>query len=202
MVLRAGDAGRRQADKTLRPYRTLIAATFVAGACAQPTPQDAERARAGTEERAEALPDSIPDLIQARVTQAAAGDTGWAYQQTVSADIDGDGTNESVVLISDVQLDARGQPMWEDGHRWQVYVQEADGAVTRLYARFLPNGKLTADLAIPPSGTGLWPVLLEQTPFHIGVYEFRYGGPNRVEVHKRLDRELDRTRVFQGSPRP
>ncbi len=177
-------------------------ATLVAGACEQPTPQDAERARIGIAERAEALPDSIPDLIQSRVPKAVAGDTGWAYQQIVNADIDGDGANEAVVLISDVQLDARGQPLWEDGHRWQVYVQEADGTVTRLYARFLPMGKLTADLAVPPSGTGLWPVLLEQTPYHIGVFEFRYRGPNRVEVYKRLDRDLDRTRVFQGSPRP
>jgi len=187
---------------TLRLHANLLLAALGAIACSQPTPEDARRARSGTEERAEAQADTIPDLIQPRVPAAAAGDTGWAYQQRVTADIDGDGTDETAVLISDVQLNARGQPLWEDGHRWQVYVQEPDGAVTRLYARFLPNGKLTAELVAPPSGTGLWLMLLEQTPDHIGVYEFRYRGPNRVEVYKRLDRNLDRTRSFQGSPRP
>ena len=182
-------------------HRVAIVA-FVAAACAQPTPEDAAVARTAAQDRAEAMPDTVSDLIQARVPAALAGDTGWRYQQQVSADIDGDGDDETVVLISDVTLDARGQPLWEDGHRWQVYVRERDGTVTRLYARFLPNGKLTADLAMPPSGAVLGIVLIEQTPSHIGVYEFRYRGPNSVEVHRRLDRELDMARRFSGSPRP
>jgi hypothetical protein len=182
-------------------WRPVCAMLLLVG-CSQPTPRDAEMARAGTQERADALADSIPDLIQSRVPQAVAGDSGWAYQQSVTADIDGDGRDESVVLIADVALDATGRPLWEDGHRWQVYVREPDGAITRLYARFLPNGKLTAELVMPPSGTALGLVLLEQTPDHIGVYEFSYRGPGRSEVYRRLDRAVDRTRTFSGSPRP
>ena len=60
--------------------------------------------------------------------------------------MDADGADETVYVISDVTLDAGGAPLWEDGHRWQVYVREGDGAITRLYARFLPNGKLTAEI--------------------------------------------------------
>jgi hypothetical protein len=171
-------------------------------ACAEPTPQDAAEARAGIPERAEAQRDTIPDLIQPRVPQAAAGDTGWAYTQRVSADLDIDGADESLVLISDVQLDERGQPMWEDGHRWQLYVQESDGKVTRLYGRFIPNGKLTVDLSEPDAGAAPMIVAVEQSPDRIGVYEFRYRGPGRLEVFKRLERELDRTKPLEGSPRP
>ena len=180
----------------------MVIAAFVATACSQPTPEDAAIARMAAQDRAEALPDTVADIIQARVPAAVAGDSGWAYQQQVVADIDGDGDDDTVVLISDVTLDAAGRPLWEDGHRWQVYVRDGDGRITRLYARFLPNGKLTAELAMPPSGATHGIVLIEQTPSHIGVYEFRYRGPNNVDVYRRLDRELDAMRRFTGAPRP
>ena len=178
-----------------------LAIAALAG-CSQPTPDDAAAAREGTAERAEAMPDTVADLVQSRVPSAAAGDSGWMYSQQVTADIDGDDDEETVVLISDVTLDGGGAPLWEDGHRWQVYVRERDGATTRLYARFLPNGKLTAELVAPPSGRTLGIVLLEQSPFHIGVYEFRYRGPNQVEVFRRLDRDIEPSRRFSGAPRP
>lgn len=170
--------------------------------CSQPTPEDAAIARTAAQDRARTVPDTVPDLIQARVPPAVAGDSGWAYQQQVVADVDGDGSDESVVLISDVLLDARGRPLWEDGHRWQVYVREPDGRVTRLYARFLPNGTLTADLAAPPSGTQLGILLVERTPQHIAVFELRYRGPGAVDVYRRVDTDLDVSRRFTGSPRP
>jgi hypothetical protein len=180
----------------------LAVFALVAAGCSQPTPEDAAIARTAAQDRAEAQPDTVADLIQSRVPAAVAGDSGWRYQQQVVADIDGDDEDETVVLISDVVLDGSGQPLWEDGHRWQVYVREADGRVTRLYARFLPNGKLTAELAMPPSGATHGIVLIEQTPSHIGVFEFRYRGPDGVDVYRRLDRELDAARRFTGAPRP
>lgn len=182
--------------------RRIAFVAFAGLACSQPTPEDAALAREGARERAEAQADTIPDLVQARVAPAAAGDSGWKYQQSVVADMDGDGADETIYLISDVTLDAGGAPLWEDGHRWQVYVRERDGAVTRLYARFLPNGRLTAEIVTPASGTALGLVLLEQTPTRIALYEFRYRGPNRVEVYQRFDRTIDAERRFTGSPRP
>lgn len=182
--------------------RWLLAAAVAAAACSQPTPEDAAIARTSAQDRAEAMPDTVPDLIEARVPAAVAGDTGWRYQQQVVADIDGDGDEETVVLISDVTLDAGGRPLWEDGHRWQVYVREQDGRVTRLYARFLPNGSLTVDLGVPPSGAVHGIVLIERTPNHIGVYELRYRRPDSVDVYRRLDREIDTARRFTGAPRP
>src|SRR5687768_12169535 len=97
--------------------------------------------------------DPPDDLLEARVPRAGAGDPGWNYQQRATADFDGDGTAETAVLISDVLLDPAGRPLWEDGHRWQVYIEEQDGARTYLYAKFLPNGALTAEATEPgPDG--------------------------------------------------
>jgi hypothetical protein len=149
-------------------------------------------------------PDTAPaiDLVDARVARAAAGDPGWAYQQRVVADLDRDGTRETAVLIADVALGAGGQPLWEDGHRWQVYVEEDTGARTYLYARFLPNGRLTADLGAAPPGEAPTIVLFEQTPDAVAAYELRYEGPDRTALVQRFARGLDRANTFQGLPRP
>jgi hypothetical protein len=179
-----------------------LALLALALGCSQPTPEDAAAARDGTEDRAEALPDSVADLVQARIPRAVAGDSGWSYSQQVAADLDGDDRDETVVVLCDVTLDASGRPLWEDGHRWQVYVKEQDGTTTRLYARFIPNGALTAEIVTPASGSTLGLVLLERSASRIGVYEFRYRGANDFQVYRRLERDIDATHRFTGSPRP
>jgi hypothetical protein len=144
---------------------------------------------------------SVEQLIDPRVPRAVAGQQGWQYQQRVSADLDVDGTMEVAVLISDVGLDARGLPMWEHGHRWQVYVQEPDGTRTYLYARFLPNGKLTAELTQPQSTNAPTISLIEQSPTSLALYEIAYNGVGKAEIGMRFERSLQ-SRTFVGSPRP
>jgi hypothetical protein len=146
-------------------------------------------------------PASIEQLIDPRIPRAVAGQEGWKYQQRVSADLDGDSVVETAVLISDVSLDARGQPMWEHGHRWQVYVEEPDGTRTYLYARFLPNGKLTAELTQPQSTNAPTITLIEQSPTTLAVYEIAYNGVGKAEVGLRFERTL-RSPAFIGAPRP
>ena len=145
--------------------------------------------------------DSVDQLIESRVPHAVGGQSGWMYQQRASADLDVDGTAESIVLISDVGVGDRGQPMWEHGHRWQVYVEEADGARTYLYARFLPNGKLTAELTQPESTKAPTVTLLEQSPTNIALYEIAYNGAGKAEIVTQLVRNI-RPGTFSGSPRP
>jgi hypothetical protein len=182
--------------------------TVLLAACADRTPPDerpetAPPAGGGASSTASADTAVVADLLEPRIPRAAAGDPRWRYQQRVRADLDGDGSAEAAVLICDVGLDARGLPMWEHGHRWQVYVEEPEGgARTYLYARFLPNGKLTAELTEADSGATPTIVLVEQAPGHLGVYELRYDGPDRVRVRSRFTRSLDRARYFVGSPRP
>lgn len=183
----------------MRFERALLCAAMVA--CSQTTPEDAREAREGMAER-NAVPDSIAPMLDARVPTAKAGDPGWKYAQRVSADFDGDGEDETAVLTSDVTLDAGGAPLWEDGHRWQLYVEEADGKITRLYARFVPRGRVTADVGIPSAGKELYIVVVEQSPDRIAVYEYEYRGPLRADVRKRLERDLDPARQFTGGPRP
>ena len=181
--------------------RRAVVLVALLSACSQTTPEDAAEAREGMAER-NRQPESIAAMLDARVPAAKAGDAGWMYSQKVSADFDGDGHDETAVLICDVTLDAGGAPLWEDGHRWQVYVQEEDGTVTRLYARFVPRGKVTAEIGVPSAGKELYIVVLEQSPERLGVYEYEYRGPQTADVRKRLERDLDPTRPFSGAARP
>jgi len=42
-----------------------------------------------------------------------------------------------------VQTGSPGIPLWEDGHRWDVIVEDGD-ARTLLYGAFVPNGDADA----------------------------------------------------------
>ena len=149
-----------------------------------------------------AAPDSIAPMLDARVPAAKAGDPGWMYAQRVTADFDGDDRDETAVLISDVTLDNGGAPLWEDGHRWQLYIEEPDGQMTRLYAKFVPRGRVTADVGVPSAGKELYIVVVEHSPDRMGVYEYEYRGPMNADVRKRLERDLDPTKQFTGAMRP
>src|SRR5215208_4466311 len=98
----------------MRSLRVPLLLVLVLVACSETTPEDARQAREGMAERNK-QPDSIESMLDSRVETAKAGDSGWAYVQRVSADFDGDGADETAVLLCDVTLDAHGAPLWEDG---------------------------------------------------------------------------------------
>ena len=135
-------------------------------------------------------------LVDPRVPRAIAGDKQWKYVQRARADFDGDGQDETAVLITDVSLDARGAPLWEDGHSWQLYIEEADSTRTYVYARFLPNGSLEGSVTLPDAEKRATLVLREMTPHAVAFYEVRYSGPQRARTLRHLQRELDPGKGF------
>jgi len=144
---------------------------------------------------------SIGALIDTSIAGAEGGQPGWTYQQRVSVDFDSDGELETAVLTSDVTFNARGVPLWEDGHRWQVYVEEPTGERTYVYRQFLPNGSLTADVVRRESGSRT--MLLEaRTPHAVRIFEVRYSGPGRLVLLNAIERPIEGAGTFVGSPRP
>lgn len=105
----------------------------------------------------------------------------WGYRRALNVDLDGDGTEESLVIASDVTLGPRGMPLWEDGHRWAVYVDHPN-ARTLLYAAFVPNGFVEA-AALAPSDTRVRRVLVqERTPTMLRALEVEYEGPGAAKL--------------------
>jgi hypothetical protein len=130
------------------------------------------------------------DRIDETIPPANAGEDGWNYQQRVEADLTGDGRAEYVVLTARVEL-YRGQPAWDDGQPWQVYVEDQAGRRTYLYAQRLQLGTLTmrvtrADNAVPPAV-----ILVEQLPDRLRILEATYLEDGRTSVSALVERQLD-----------
>lgn len=140
----------------------------------------------------------LPDLIDGAIPPAVAGEDGWNYSRFAEVDLNGDGSPELVVLMARVEV-YRGQPAWDDGQPWQVYVESADGLRTYLYARRLQLGSL--DMRITTAATGTPAVILiEHLPDHFAIYEFRYAGPDDVAAFVPFERAFD-PRGELASPR-
>ena len=189
---------------TMRALILSLGLPLTAAACAGDRPAETPERPAGSASAAAPAgagsPADTVSLGEARVPDVAAGDPRGAYRRTARADLDGDGAAETAVVVADVSLDARGKPLWEDGHRWQLHIEEGDGTRTRAYARFLPMGKLEPRIARGADGAPPTILLLEVTPHAVGAYELRYDGPRQVRVVHRLVRELGEP--FTGSPAP
>ncbi|HEX8359031.1 MAG TPA: hypothetical protein VF613_02860 [Longimicrobium sp.] len=123
-------------------------------------------------------PLSAPPVDSARVGSVEQV-AGWAYRREVGADLDGDRTPERVVLASDVTLGPDGRALWEDGHRWALYVESA-GRRTMLYSAFVPNGHVEAAV-LDPDDTGRRSVLVqERSPDQVRALEVEYRAPGEA----------------------
>lgn len=145
----------------------LLPAVALLTACANPaTPPGAQ----------EPNPLEAPPVDAARVASADVA-AAFGYRRDVSADLDGDGRAERIVIAADVTLSEKKVPLWEDGHRWAVYVETADGRRTLLYAAFVPNGFAEAAVLAADSGGKRRMLVQERTPGQVRALEVEYLGP-------------------------
>lgn len=148
-----------------RTAHLLLAAALLT-ACANPaTPPGPQ----------EPNPLEAPPVDAARVASPEVA-AAFSYRRDVAADLDGDGRAERVVIASDVTLSPNGAPLWEDGHRWAVYVETADGRRTLLYAAFVPNGFAEAAVLAADSEGKRRVLVQERTPGQARALEVEYLG--------------------------
>lgn len=119
------------------------------------------------------------DLVDPAYPLARAGDEGWDYHRMLTADLNGDGRMEIVHLIARVDRYAPGPNgfAWDDGHVWQVYVEDGDGGVTYLFSRWVQLGELriaSLDPFVEPETRGLAIIALEGA--RVALYRVDYRG--------------------------
>ena len=136
-----------------------------------------------------AAPSEVVDLLNPTVQPVVIGEPGWEYQRVLMSDLDGDGTQERIVTLADAFVQ-NGQPLWDDGHRWQVYIEEHDGSVTSIYRQFLQLGRLDVFVTEPVEGQHPTVLLLESLPSRFRSYETSYQ-TGHVQSRLMLERMLD-----------
>jgi hypothetical protein len=144
---------------------------------------------------------ATPAAVQAvdsTIPPAIAGEHGWNYVESATADVIGDSLPERIVLTARVDM-IRGRPAWDDGQPWQVYVESQDGRRHYLYAQRLQLGTLTMRVTQADSARKATILLLEHLPSRLQVLEARDAGTALV-VSRLVDRALD-PRGDQASPR-
>jgi hypothetical protein len=106
---------------------------------------------------------------------------GYGYRREVTADLNGDGKPERVVIAADVSMGPTG-PLWQDAHRWAVYVEPEKGERTLLYGAFVPNGFAEAAVLGASSDKGRKVLVQERTPQQVRAFEIEYEGPGNARL--------------------
>ena len=154
--------------KLLRALSLTWALSATIAGC---SPQRADR---------ESNPLDAPPVDTTRVRSADEA-LEWKYRQELAVDLDGDRQAETLVIAADVELAQSGEPLWEDGHRWAVYVDSPQGR-TLLYAAFVPNGFVEA-AALTPGSDGRRKVLVqERMPSQLRALEVEYLAPRSARL--------------------
>jgi hypothetical protein len=106
----------------------------------------------------------------------------WRQRRMLDADLNGDGTSERIVLTCDVTMNDSGAPLWEDGHRWALIVEEADRR-TLVYGAFVPNGQAEAAVLTPDqSGNRRHLLVHERTPQQLRAIVVEYLDPESTRT--------------------
>ena len=171
---------------TMRIANLLIATMLLA--CAAEAPVEEPVTSLVTDAPA---PPAPLDLIDPAIPPAIAGEDGWNFHQAVRADFTGDGRPERVVMTARVEL-VRGQPAWDDGQPWQVYVESNDSTRTYIYAQRLQLGTLSMRMSQPDSTRLPTIILLEQLPERWRLIEVDYPTANAApRAVLQFERQVD-----------
>ncbi|MGE5674383.1 MAG: hypothetical protein ACM3XM_10910 [Mycobacterium leprae] len=136
--------------------------------------KDLEAAQGGT---------VVTNLVNANYPKAILGQDGWQYAKIGTADLDGDGKDEKVVLLGNVQgSESKGGWMWDDGHAWSVYIEEADGTRTYVYTGWVQMGVLQGSIIEGLNGKA--DLLLWADGNGILLYRITYSGPQQVQARQ------------------
>lgn len=133
----------------------------------------------------------LATAIDSVSTVSADTAAAWSYRRAAVADLDADAVPERLVVASDVFVTDDGEPLWDEQHRWAVYVEEDDGARTLVYSAFAPPGGVSVAVASPADSGRRRIVVIEQGPRRGRLLLAEYGGVDRVRLVDAAGEVLD-----------
>jgi len=169
------------------PYALLLAAAVALSGCTAPDPAPSDvqaqiqqlEARIAELEAQLAEQQTPVNLVSPHYPPAAAGDPGWDYHKTLTADVDGDGVAEKVHVVTNAFWMPEQQEFgWDDGHPWHVYVDEPDGDRTYVFSNWVQMGVL--DVILDAESPGLY--IVSSRGGGLTIYRVSYRGPGETEA--------------------
>lgn len=101
--------------------------------------------------------------------------SGWSEVSHYSGDTDGDGDNESVVLMTSAERDSNGEIIWNDGQNWVMYVED-NGQNFVLLNKYIQAGNVYFEVLDYYQKDGIEPkintIISTGTGFSIYSYAF------------------------------
>jgi len=73
-------------------------------------------------------PDIVEDIAIRKIEASTlpANVLDWTEVSRYTGDVDGDGANENVVLVTEAKKDKNGEFLWNDGQNWALFVDGSD----------------------------------------------------------------------------
>lgn len=71
-------------------------------------------------------PGSEADIRVIRATEISSDVLEWNEAASFTGDLDGDGADEKVVLVTSADCDKDGEFLWNDGQNWALYVDDRE----------------------------------------------------------------------------
>ena len=147
---------------------------------------------------------SVPDgtdtsLVFPSLPAAVDSTNHWQYRESTMYDLDGNGSQEKIVILANVERSSSGELMWDDGQPWEVRIEESNGKTTRVFAQFVQLGTVKGYITHRDGHTTLF--LLQQTSSGIRGMEITYSGPNVVKSRVIFTRSIERFVKNSDGPR-
>lgn len=122
---------------------------------------------------------AVVNLINETYLNEKVDEDPLTYKKVAMADLDGDGTEEKIIVATTAQADPKtGEFAWDDGHPWYVYVDEADGTRTTLFANWVQLGRLRVVVGEEPTSL----IIASEQGAGTTIYRVTYKGPKQTEA--------------------
>ncbi len=132
-------------------------------------------------------PNNTPQTEKVVIKSGTISEKIADYTEVISymGDCDGDGTDETVVLSTAAEKDAKGEFLWNDGQNWALYIKDNSGETFVLYDGYVQAGNVYFDVSDYYMSDGTKPVIMVTVTTGAGLtiknYEFSKADSGYVE---------------------
>lgn len=111
--------------------------------------------------------------------------SGWTEVNRYTGDVNGDGTDENVVLMAEAERDASNNIMWNDGQKWLLYVEDRYMTYV-LFNEYVQLGNVYFEVADYYTADGAEPNInvIKSTGSELDIRNYTFDSKNNAFAEK------------------